>query len=125
MENATESITNSRRIFEAEDKKIEITQQEDKEEKRMKKVWKNLCELWDNIHSNNLHIIGVPEGEEREKGTEIVLKEIIPDKFHIWWDLDIQVHVANRSLLRVHSKWLSPRHIVRNQHKERILEAAR
>ena len=84
MENATESITNSRRIFEAEDKKIEITQQEDKEEKRMKKVWKNLCELWDNIHSNNLHIIGVPEGEEREKGTEIVLKEIIPDKFHIW-----------------------------------------
>ena len=84
MENATESISNSRRIFEAEDKKIEITQQEDKEEKRMKKVWKNLCELWVNIHSNNLHIIGVPEGEEREKGTEIVLKEIIPDKFHIW-----------------------------------------
>ena len=84
MENATESISNSRRIFAAEDKKIEITQPEDKEEKRMKKVWKNLCELWDNIHSNNLHIIGVPEGEEREKGTEIVLKEIIPDKFHIW-----------------------------------------
>ena len=43
MENATESISNSRRIFEAEDKKIEITQQEDKEEKRMKRckepVW--------------------------------------------------------------------------------------
>ena len=30
MENATESISNSRRIFEAEDKKIEITQSEDK-----------------------------------------------------------------------------------------------
>ena len=84
MENATESISNSRRIFEAEDKKIETNQPEDKEEKRMKKAWKNLCELWYNIHSNNLHIIGVPEGEEREKGIEIVLKEIIPDKFHIW-----------------------------------------
>ena len=84
MENATESISNSRRIFEAEDKKIETNQPEDKEEKRMKKAWKNLCELWDNIHNNNLHIIGVPEGEEREKGIEIVLKEIIPDKFHIW-----------------------------------------
>ena len=82
--NATESISNSRIIFEAEDKIIEITQPEDKEGKRMKKVWKNLCELWENIHSNNLHIIGVPEGKEREKGTEIVLKEIIPDKFHIW-----------------------------------------
>ena len=35
--NATESISNSRRIFEAEDKIIEITQPEDKEEKIMKK----------------------------------------------------------------------------------------
>ena len=38
MENATESISNSRRIFEAEDKKIETNQPEDKEEKRMKKA---------------------------------------------------------------------------------------
>ena len=28
-------------------------------------------------------ILGVSKAEEREKGTEIVLKEIIPDKFHI------------------------------------------
>ena len=81
-------------------------------------MWKNLCELWDNVHSNNLHIIGVPEGEGREKGTEIVLREIIPDKSHIWWDLGIQVHGANRSPLRVHSKWSSPRHTVYNQAKE-------
>ena len=38
MENATESITNTRRIFEAEDKKIEITQPEDKEKKNEKIV---------------------------------------------------------------------------------------
>ena len=67
---------------------------------------------------NNLHIIGVPEGQEREKGTQIVLKEIITDKSQIWWDLDIQVHVANRSLFRIHSKWSSPRHIACNQEKE-------
>ena len=88
-------------------------------------MWKNLCELWDNIHSNNLHIIGVPEGGEKEKGTEVVLKEIIPGKLHIWWDLGLQVHVANRSPLRVHSKWLYPRHIVYNQDQETILEASR
>ena len=65
-------------------------------EKRNEQVWKNLCELWGNIHRNNLHIIGVREGEEREKGTEIALQEIIPEKSEIWWDLDIQVHVANK-----------------------------
>ena len=37
MKNATESSSNSRRIFEAQDKKIEISQPEDKEEKRMKR----------------------------------------------------------------------------------------
>ena len=40
-------------------------------------MWKNLCELRDNIHRNNLHITGVPE---REEETEIVLKEIILGK---------------------------------------------
>ena len=51
--------------------------------KRNEKELKNLCELWGNIHRNNLHIIRVPEGEERERGTQIVLKEIIPDKSQI------------------------------------------
>ena len=51
--------------------------------KRNEKELKNLCELWGNIHRNNLHIIGVPEEQEREKGTQIVLKEIIPDKSQI------------------------------------------
>ena len=61
-------------------------------------MWKKQCELWDNIQRNNLHILGIPE-EEREEETEIVLKAIIPDKSQIGPDLDIQVHVANRSPL--------------------------
>ena len=28
---------------------------------------------------NNIHIIGVPEGEKREKGTEKIFKEIIAE----------------------------------------------
>lgn len=40
------------------------------------KCGKNLCELWGNIHRNNSAIIGVREGEEREKGTEIALQEM-------------------------------------------------
>ena len=29
----------------------------------------------------NIRIIGVPEGEEREKGTEKIFQEIIPENF--------------------------------------------
>ena len=38
-------------------------------------------ELWDNMKRNNIHIIGVPEGEEREKGTEKIFQEIIAENF--------------------------------------------
>ena len=30
---------------------------------------------------NNIHIIGVPEGEEREKGTENLFEKIIAENF--------------------------------------------
>ena len=40
----------------------------------------SLRELWDNVKHTNIHIIGVPEGEEREKGTEKIFQEIIAKK---------------------------------------------
>ena len=42
---------------------------------------KSLRELWDNVKHTNIHIIGVPEGEEREKGTEKIFQEIIAKNF--------------------------------------------
>ena len=41
----------------------------------------SLRELWDNIKCTNIHIIGVPEGEEREKGSEKIYEEIIAENF--------------------------------------------
>ena len=38
-------------------------------------------DLWDNIKCNNVRIIGVPEGEEREKGPEKIFEEIIVENF--------------------------------------------
>ena len=41
----------------------------------------SLRELWDNIKCTNIHIIGVPEGEEREKGPEQIFEEVIAENF--------------------------------------------
>ena len=38
-------------------------------------------DLWDNIKCTNIHIIRVPEGEEREKGSEKIFEEIIVENF--------------------------------------------
>lgn len=40
-------------------------------------------DLWDNIRHVNIYIIEVPEGEEREKGTENLLEEVIAEIFPI------------------------------------------
>ena len=47
----------------------------------MKRNEESLRELWDNVRSTNIHIIGEPEGEEREKGTEKIFQEIIAKNF--------------------------------------------
>ena len=64
-----------------EDRLVEITDVEQKREKRLKRNEESLRELWDNLKCTNIRIIGVPEGEEREKGTEKLFKEIIAEKF--------------------------------------------
>ena len=43
-----------------------ITATEQNIEKRMKRNEDSLRDLWDNLKCTNIHIIGVPEGEERE-----------------------------------------------------------
>ena len=58
---------------------MEITGVEQK--KRLKTNEERLRELWDNVKRSNICIIGVPEGEEREKGTEKIFQEIIAKNF--------------------------------------------
>ena len=47
----------------------------------MKRNEDSLRDLWDNIKGNDIHIIGVPEGEERDKGPEKIFEEIIVKNF--------------------------------------------
>ena len=65
------------RVSDPEDRMVEFTAAEQNKEKRMKRNEDSLRDLWDNIECNNIRIIGVPEGEEREKGPEKIYEEII------------------------------------------------
>ena len=46
---------------------VEITVTGKDKERRMKGTEGKLRDLWDDIKCNNIHIVEVPEGEERER----------------------------------------------------------
>ena len=69
------------RISEVEDRMVEISEAERKKEKRIKRNEENLRDLWDNVKHPNIRIIGVPEEEDKEKGHEKILEEIIAENF--------------------------------------------
>ena len=60
-----------------EDKVLEITAMEQSKIRRVKINKDSLRDFWDNIKCTSICIIGVPEGEEREKGLEEIFEEII------------------------------------------------
>ena len=64
------------RISDLEDRMVEFTATEQNKEKRIKRHENSLRDLWDNIKHTNIHITGVPEGEEREKGPEKYLERL-------------------------------------------------
>ena len=68
-------------ISDLEDRMVEFTAMEQTKEKRMKRNEDSLRDLWDNIKHNNIRIIGVPEGEEREEGPKKIFAEIIVENF--------------------------------------------
>ena len=63
----TSRITEAELTNDLEDRMVEITGIEQNIEKRMKRNEDSLRDLWDNIKCTNICIIGVPEGEERER----------------------------------------------------------
>ena len=64
-----------------EDRMVEIIAEEQNKGKGMKRIEKSLRDLWDNIKCANIWIIGVPEEEEKKKGTEKSFEENIVDNF--------------------------------------------
>ena len=82
LEGTNSRITEAEdRISEVEDRMVEINEADRKKEKRIKRNEDNLRDLWDNVKCPNLQIIGVPEEEDKKKGHEKILEEIIFENF--------------------------------------------
>ena len=60
---------------------MEINEAERKKEIRIKRNEDNLRDPWDNVKHPNIRIIGVPEEEDKKKGHEKILEEIIAANF--------------------------------------------
>ena len=90
---------------------------------------RSLRDLWDNIKCTNNQIIGVPE-EEKKKGTEKIIEEIIVENFpNMGREIANQVQEAQRVPYSIKPKRNMPRHILMKllkiKYKEKILKAAR
>ena len=134
MKNILEGI-NSRiteaeeQISDLEDRIVEFTAAEQDKEKRMKRNEDSLRDLWDNIKRNNICFIGVPEGEEREKGPEKIFEEIIVENFpNMGKEIATKVQEAQVPK-RMNPRRSMLRHIVikvaKIKDKEKLLKAAR
>ena len=117
-------------ISDLEDRMVEFTAVEQNEGKTMKRTEDSLRDLWDNIKWNNIRIIRVPEGEEREKEPEKIFEEIIVENFpNMGEEIATQVQGAQRLPGRINPRRNTPRHIViklaKIKHKEKLLKATR
>ena len=115
MKNTLERINNriteaEERISELEDKMVEITAKEQNKEKRIED---NFRDLWDNTKLANIRIIGVPEEEEKKKGSEKIFEEIIVENFpNMEKEIVTQVQEAQRIPYRINPRKDTPRHIL-------------
>ena len=96
----------------------------------MKRIENTLRDLQDNIKCANILIIGVPEVEEKKKGTGKIFKEIGVENFpNMGKEIVNQVQEVQSVPYRINPRRNTPSHVLIKQskikYKERILKAAR
>ena len=101
------------RISEVEDRMVEINESERKKEKWIKRNEDTLRDLQDNIKCPNIRIIGVPEEEDKKKGHEKILKEIIVENVpKMGKEIVTQVQETQRVPNRINPSRNTLRHIL-------------
>ena len=79
----------------------------------MKRIEDSLRDLWDNIKCTNSQIIGVPEEEEKKKGSEKIFEDIIVENFpNMGKEIVNQVQEAQRVPYRINPRRNTSRHIL-------------
>ena len=113
LEGANSKITEAEdRISEVEDKMVEIKEAERRKERITKRNKDNLRDLWDNVKCPNIRITGVPEEEDKKKGHEKILEEIIAENFpKMGKEIATQVQETQRVPNRINPRRNTPRHI--------------
>ena len=74
-----------KQIHDLEHKKAKNNQSEQQEEKRTPQNKDSKSGLWDNVECSNIHIIGVPEGEEKEQEIGNLFEKIMKENFPNFW----------------------------------------
>ena len=91
---------------------VEFTAMEQNKEK-MKRIKDSLGDLWDNIQCTNIRIIGIPEEDEKKKGTEKIFEEIIVENYpNMGREIVTQFQEAQRVPYRINPRRNMPRHIL-------------
>ena len=109
---------------------MEITQSGQQTKSQMKTSEGNIKDLWDNIKYANLYIIGIQEGEEKEKRIENVFEEIMAQNFqNLKKEQIIWIQEVQRVPSKINPNRCMPRNIkikmAKVKDKERILKAER
>ena len=82
-------------IHDLEHREAKNNPSEQEEEKRIQKHEDNISSLWDNFKCPKIHIIGVPEEEEKEQEIGNVFEKVMKENFpNLVKEIDMQVQEA-------------------------------
>ena len=88
---------------------VEITATEQNTEKQNEKKYRQTKRP---LKCTNIHIIGVPEGEERKKGPEKIFEEVIAENLPNMGKIQSTMSRQCRVPGRINPRMNTPRHIV-------------
>ena len=90
------------KINDLECKEAKNNQAEQHEEKRIQKNEDSISSLWDNFKRSNIHIMGVPGGEEKEQKIGNLSEKIIKENFP---NLVKEIHIKFRKHRESQTRW--------------------